>query len=142
MTSKPSNPKDSVGVKKVATSCLPTGPMLEAALGMLEGGRKYGRHNYRSIGVRSSVYYDATIRHLASWWEGEDIDPDSGLPHVSKAIASLLVLRDAQIMGMEEDDRPPRMPEGWLKELNKKAAEIVDKYPEAARTYTEQERSA
>src|SRR5690349_5453933 len=66
---KPSNPKDVIGIRKVPFSVLPTPVLWEAALGMMEGALKYGRHNYRAIGVRSSVYYDATQRHLTDWWE-------------------------------------------------------------------------
>src|ERR1035438_3531894 len=82
---KDSNPKDSIGIKKVALSCVSAPVLMEMALGMQEGAMKYGRHNYRVIGVRASVYYDATMRHLMAYWEGEDIDPDSGLSHLSKA---------------------------------------------------------
>lgn len=139
MSEKPSNPKDSVGIKKVYYSVVPWGVIAEVGLAMLEGARKYGRHNYRSIGVRGSVYYDATLRHLTDWWEGTDIDPDSGLSHITKAIASLTVLRDSMIRENWEDDRPIRMDEGWLQELNKKAAEIVERYPEAAHTYTQKD---
>ena len=94
---------------------------------MLEGALKYGRHNYRGVGVRASVYYDATIRHLFSWWEGEDIDPDSQLSHVTKATCSLVVLRDAMIQDKCEDDRPPRSPE-FYELLNRKAALLVSRF--------------
>lgn len=136
-TSKPSNPKDSVGIKKVYFSVIPWGVISELGLAMLEGARKYGRHNYRAVGVRASVYFDATFRHLNDWWEGEDTDPDSGLSHITKAIASLTVLRDSMIRGNWEDDRPPCMKKGWMQELNRKAAEIVEKYPDPAKTYRE-----
>jgi len=139
LENKLSNPKDSVGIKKVPFSVVPFGVIAELGLALLEGARKYGRHNYRSIGVRGSVYYDATLRHLSDWWEGTDIDPDSGLSHITKAIASLTVLRDSMINDNWEDDRPPRMNEGWVQELNKKATEIINKYPDAAHTYTESE---
>ena len=85
-TSKLSNPKDLVGVLKVPMSTVSAPVLAEISLGMLEGACKYGRHNYRMVGVRSSVYYDATMRHLMAWWEGQDIDPASGLHHVTKAI--------------------------------------------------------
>lgn len=134
---KPTNPKDSVGIKKVPFSVIPQGVVAELGLAMLEGARKYGRHNYRNAGVRASVYFDATERHLADWWEGTDIDPDSGLSHITKAIASLTVLRDSMIKGNWVDDRPPRMDEGWLQEYNKKAADIIEKYPNAATPFTE-----
>lgn len=136
MTSKPSNPKDSVGIKKTPMSTVPTGVMMEVGVAMLEGALKYGRHNYRSIGVRSSVYYDAAIRHLASWWEGEDIDPDSGLSHIAKAIASLVVLRDSMMQGNLNDDRPPKSPEAWMADLNKKVEELLKKYPDPVGAYT------
>jgi hypothetical protein len=138
-TKKDTNPKDAVGVRKAPLSCLPTNVLFEIGVGMLEGARKYGRHNWRAIGVRSSVYYDAAMRHLAQWWEGEDIDADSGIHHVSKAIACLMVLRDAQIRKMCQDDRPPSTVE-WLGELNEKAGAVIDKYPDAKTPYTEHSR--
>lgn len=126
-TQKPSNPKDSVGIKRVPFSTVPAVPIAEVGLAMLEGALKYGRHNYRAVGVRSSVYYDAAMRHLTRWWEGEDIDPDSGLPHIVKCLASLIVLRDAQINNMLTDDRPPPSPE-WATRLNKIAEEMIENY--------------
>lgn len=137
-TSKPSNPKDSVGIRRVPFSTIPAVPMAEIGLAMLEGALKYGRHNYRAIGVRSSVYYDAAMRHLTRWWEGEDIDPDSGLPHIVKALASLVVLRDAELNGKLTDDRPPMSPE-WASSLNKIAGELMDKYPEPAKAFVKGE---
>lgn len=139
--SKPSNPKDAMGIKKVPMSCVSAPVIAEIGLGMMEGAMKYGRHNYRVIGVRASVYYDAVMRHMMAYWEGEDIDPDSGLPHVSKAMASLAVLRDAQIQGNCTDDRPPRAAGQWMQELNAKAAALVDKYPEPVAPFTQVDQS-
>ena len=134
--SKLSNPKDSVGIKKAPLSTVSAPVIMEVGVAMLEGARKYGRHNYRQVGVRASVYYDATIRHLMDWWEGEDIDPDSELSHVTKAIASLTVLRDSMIRENWEDDRPPKVYPGWMKDLNKKAGEVIEKYPDAVPAVT------
>lgn len=135
---KNGNPKDALGIKKAPMSTLPTGPAYEVALAMLEGARKYGRHNYRVMGVRGSVYYDAALRHLCEWWEGEDIDPDSGLNHITKAIASLFVLRDSMLMENWIDDRPPRYPNGLnLAKLNKAAEEIIKKYPDCVEPFIE-----
>lgn len=126
---KASNPKDAVGTKKVPFSTVPAPFVAEVGLAMLEGALKYGRHNYRVIGVRTSVYYDAALRHLNAFWEGQDIDPDSGLPHIIKAAACLAVLRDSQLMGNVVDDRPPSHKEDWQTKLNEKAANLIDKYP-------------
>ena len=124
---KPTNPKDMVGARKAPMSTVPATVLAEIGVAMLEGASKYGRHNYRAVGVRGSVYYDGVMRHLMAWWEGEDIDPDSGMSHVTKAITSLMVLRDAMMQGMFTDDRPPRaLP--FYPALNAGAADIIDRY--------------
>lgn len=125
--SKATNPKDIVGTQKAPMSTVSAPVMAEVGVAMLEGACKYGRHNYRAVGVRASVYYDATMRHLFSWWEGEDIDPDSGMSHVTKAITSLVVLRDAMIQGMVTDDRPPSSVEFYHR-LNGSASEIINRH--------------
>jgi hypothetical protein len=132
---KESNPKDAIGTTKVPFSCLPTPVLAECAVGMLEGACKYGRHNYRVIGVRASVYYDATLRHLMAWYEGENLDPDSDVHHVTKAITSLMVLRDAMIRGMMEDDRPPQTHD-FIKVSNEETKKVLEKYPDPLPAYT------
>ncbi|GEM_PF-963988 len=124
---KPTNPKDMMGVMKAPMSTVSAPVMAEVGVAMLEGALKYGRHNYRAVGVRASVYYDATMRHLMDWWEGQDIDPDSGMSHITKAITSLVVLRDSMIQGNWSDDRPPHSPEFYA-ELNQKVAALREKY--------------
>jgi len=134
---KDTNPKDAIGIKKVPFSMIPAPVMGEVALALLEGARKYRRHNYRIAGVRASVYYDACFRHLMAWWEGEDIDPDSGLSHIVKAIACLVVLRDSMLMENWNDDRPPKVKQGWVKILNEDAKRLLEKYPNVLEPYTE-----
>lgn len=124
---KETNPKESLGIRKSPMSTVSAAVLAEVGVAMLEGAIKYGRHNWRSAGVRSSVYYDGTMRHLMAWWEGQDVDPDSGLSHITKAIASLVVLRDAMIQGVVTDDRPPRSKDFYV-ELNKLTGDILDKY--------------
>jgi hypothetical protein len=131
---KDSNPKDLVGVRKAPMSTISGAVLAEVGVAMLEGACKYGRHNYRAVGVRASVYYDATMRHMIDWWEGEDIDPDSQLSHVTKAIASLFVLRDAMIQSMFTDDRPPRSSQ-FYPALNARAGEIIDRYADRNPTH-------
>jgi hypothetical protein len=130
---KPSNPKDKIGVTKPPLSFVPLQVMMEVGAAMLEGGLKYGAHNWRVIGVRHSVYFDACIRHLCRWYEGEDIDPDSGVHHVTKAITSLCVLRDAMKQGKAEDDRPPKADPMWYDQISADVAEILSARPEDER---------
>lgn len=140
MTSKDTNPKDAVGTAKVPSfSVMPRRVVAEVALALLEGARKYGRHNYRAAGVRASVYVDATDRHLSAWWEGQDIDPDSGLSHITKAIASLTVLRDSMLEGNVTDDRPPSVTdaETWVSRLNDFAKKLLERHPNAVEPWTQ-----
>jgi Domain of unknown function (DUF5664)/Domain of unknown function (DUF4406) len=135
---KPSNPKDELGIRRMPMSTVPAPVLAGVGVAMLEGALKYGRHNYRSIGVRASVYYDATMRHLMAWWEGEDLDPDSDISHITKAIASLVVLGDAELQGNLTDDRPPRSPANWYQKLNSRVTALLEKYPNPVKPYTHQ----
>lgn len=135
---KETNPKDVIGMKKAPISTLSCAVLFEMGLGMLEGARKYGRHNYRAVGVSATVYYDATVGHLMDWFEGEDIDQNSGLSHVTKALTALLVLRDSMLCGNWIDDRPLRNPNKlYKKSFNPKAAAIIEKYLDAKEPYLE-----
>jgi Domain of unknown function (DUF5664) len=127
MSTKDTNPKDAIGALKAKLSVIPAGVLFDVGLGLLEGACKYGRHNYRGVGVRASVYYDASMGHLMDWWEGEDTDPDSGLSHVTKAIASLVVLRDAMMQDKLTDDRPPRS-KVVKRDFNDRAREIIERH--------------
>lgn len=100
-------PKSEVGSKKVNWSALPFDVLAEVSLAMVEGAVKYGRHDYRVMKCPHSDYFDATMRHQTAWFEGQDIDPDSGRHHIDKAIASLIVLRASMLAGTDIDDRPP-----------------------------------
>jgi hypothetical protein len=136
LDTKDTNPKDSIGIRKAPMSTVPANVLAEIGVAMLEGASKYGRHNYRAAGVRASVYYDGAMRHLMAWWEGEDIDPDSGLSHITKLVACMVVLRDAMHQGMVADDRPPRSA-SFYPELNAASAAILDRHADKCpRHYT------
>lgn len=136
---KDTNPKDAVGTRKWRQiSVVPFTVLWEVGVGMLEGARKYGRHNYRAAGVRASVYVDASMGHIMQWWEGEDLDPDTQLSHITKAICSLIVLRDGMINDCWVDDRPPAAPLDTLRDdLQARVEAIMDEHPEAREPWTQ-----
>lgn len=134
------NPKQACGAKKIPYSAVPATVIAELALAMQEGALKYGRHNFRVAGqIQASTYYDATRRHLDDWWEGKDFDADSkiNLHEVTKAIASLTVLRDSMIQGTFKDDRPPKAPAGWQSRLNAMTVELNEAFPNPVAPYCE-----
>lgn len=99
------NPKDKIGRSKLPFHLWPETATALGCIALLDGELKYGRNNFRAVGVSASVYVDALRRHIAKWFEGEDTDPDSGLPHLSHALACLAILVDAQAAGKLNDDR-------------------------------------
>lgn len=110
---KPTNPKDLIGSGKLPLHLWPQTASAFGCLGLLDGMLKYGRTNWRVAGVRASIYFDAAVRHLTAWFEGEDADPDSGLNHLSHGLACLGILVDAMCANKLIDDR--MFPGGWRK---------------------------
>ena len=119
------DPKQEAGQRKVPFAALPWAVLAEDAVAHGEGALKYGRHNWREGDVLASTYFAAAMRHLIAWFEGEDTDPDSGLSHLTKARASLGVLRDAQIQGRAIDDRPAPSPATLMADLNQATGEMA-----------------
>jgi hypothetical protein len=102
---KPTNPKDMIATNKVPFHLWPETASAYGAMGFLDGALKYGRSNWRHAGVKASTYYDAARRHLNAWFEGEDNDPQSGVPHLGHALACIAILVDAIEAKKLNDDR-------------------------------------
>lgn len=75
------------------------------------GSRKYDDWSWRDR-VNNPIprYYAATMRHLDKWQSGERNDPETGLPHLAHAIASLLI-----VMCHSENVSPPVWIDGGQK---------------------------
>jgi len=137
---KDTNPKDAIGSRKASYNNVPVPVLYEIGAAMNEGACKYAAFNYRVAGVRPMVYIGAARRHIDDYVEGQDIDPGSGLHHITKAIASLVVLRDAQMNGMVKfDDRPPCAVEGWMERAHAENGQVLDRFPNPKAPYTEAE---
>jgi len=65
---------------------------------MVHGGEKYGLNNWRHV-EPPARYLDAALRHLYAVAQGELVDPDSGLPHLAHASASVAFLLERQLEG-------------------------------------------
>jgi hypothetical protein len=116
MTTKQSNPKDAIGSNKLPLHLWPETATAVGCLGLLDGMLKYGRSNWREAGVRASIYVDAAKRHLNKWFEGQECDADSGLPHFAHALACLAIMVDARAAGKLIDDR--QYPGGYIELLD------------------------
>ena len=68
------------------------------------GANKYAAHNWRG-GINTSRLIAATYRHLGAINKGEDMDSESGLPHVYHASCCLMFLASMLNTRPDLDDR-------------------------------------
>lgn len=126
---KPTNPKDAISSSKLPLHLV--SPVVKAyqAVVHLLGNVKYGAWNYRAGGARASVYRAALERHMDRWWEGEELDPVDGTPHLANALACIDILIDCSVMGNLQDDRPPSAPIARVYEdMERITAAVLEKY--------------
>ena len=134
---KPSNPKDAAATNRLDLSLFPATARAYGALAMVEGDQKYGGYNYRAAGVNASIYYAAAGRHLDKWYNGEDNDPITGVPHLANALACIAVLIDGIEMGNWTDDRPPKLAlTRLLSDFEGRVAKIKEVFPRRIERFT------
>jgi hypothetical protein len=104
------NPKDILGRRKPSLWLVPAALLLYVAKVMALGAIKYGPYNWRAKNVRMTVYIEAAMRHLLALLDGEDLDPESGMPHPAHVSACMGIILDAQANGNLIDDRPAKGP--------------------------------
>lgn len=100
------NPKTVQGEKKIDLSLVPPSAIIAEARVMAIGAHKYGPYNWRDKTVSSRVYTAAALRHILTWQDGEEIDPESGESHLAHARACLGIVIDAKSIGKLNDNRP------------------------------------
>jgi hypothetical protein len=100
------NKKDAVGATKAPTSCIPSAGIFAMGAAMQDGGDKYDPFNYREAQVTASVFFNAMMRHLLDWWEGQDFADDSKVHHLGHLLAGGAIVLDGISNGNFVDDRP------------------------------------
>lgn len=69
------------------------------------GAKKYPEPRNWEKGMSWGRLFGAIMRHTWAWWRGEDIDPESGLPHLAHAAWSCIALLHYSKHKKEFDDR-------------------------------------
>lgn len=100
------NPKAAVGRAKPPLHAIPPVAQVWLGLGMEDGEHKYGLMNWRTRPVDAATYYDAAVRHLLAWWDGERVADDSKVHHLGHVMACCAILLDAEAQGTLVDNRP------------------------------------
>lgn len=96
------------GSKPERHDLIPTGALRMLARHYGKGAAKYeqvnGRDNWRN-GYEWSLSYAAMLRHLTAFWGGEDIDPETGSPHMVAVAWHAFTLLEFMEHYPELDDR-------------------------------------
>lgn len=71
---------------------------------LMFGADKYQRDNWR-LGTEWHRTFSALKRHIDSWWDGEDLDPETNESHLYHAACNLMFLDYWQRRGKGTDDR-------------------------------------
>lgn len=99
-----SNTGGQKGSKLARLDLIPVYAQVEEAKVHGMGATKYAPYNWRK-GYNWSLSYAALQRHLVAFWNGEDTDPESGLPHLAHARWHTGTLLEFLHYGLGTDDR-------------------------------------
>ncbi|MCA2590181.1 MAG: hypothetical protein IM509_05375 [Microcystis sp. M31BS1] len=90
--------------EKLRYDLIPPEAMEELAKVLTHGATKYEDHNW-ARGMKWGRVFSALMRHMWSWWKGENVDPETGYSHLSHALCNLvfLVTYEQRKMGQFDD---------------------------------------
>lgn len=87
---------------------IPPEAMMALATVYKFGARKYSDPRNWERGMDWSRVYNSAMRHLLKFWQGEDNDPESGLPHTWHALWNVTALVWYRAHHADLDDRPAK----------------------------------
>jgi hypothetical protein len=93
------------GQKPARFDLLPWNALREIAEHYGKGAEKYDDRNWEK-GYDWSLSYAALQRHLTAWWQGEDIDAETGSSHLAAVAFHVLALLTFKETHPEKDNRP------------------------------------
>lgn len=65
------------------------------------GAGKYTRRGFLQVPNAEERYRDALMRHLLKYGMGEEVDSDSGLPHLSHALWNMAAMLEVHLRGVK-----------------------------------------
>ena len=92
------------GSKQDDFSLLPWEQLAEVAKLYAFGAEKYDRNNWRK-GYDWHLSYASLQRHAAAWWEGDEVDEESGCDHMASVVFHALALMFFRKYHPDLDDR-------------------------------------
>lgn len=93
------------GSKLARFDLIPAGPLTDLAEHYGRGAKKYADRNWER-GYEWSLSFAALMRHAWAWWNGEDIDPETGSSHLTAVAWHAFALREFERRYPDGDNRP------------------------------------
>jgi len=93
------------GTKLARYDLIPAEALEELAKHYGRGAVKYAPHNWAK-GYEWSKSFAAMMRHAWAFWRGEDIDAETGSPHLAAVAWHALTLLQFRLTHPKYDDRP------------------------------------
>ncbi len=82
--------KDDTG--KARFDLIPWGAIEGLVAVLTFGAKKYQPNGWRTVPDALPRYEAALLRHFAAYKRGEEVDPESGLPHLHHALTNLVFI--------------------------------------------------
>lgn len=99
-TTPGSGPKYDKG--KLRYSLVPPSAVKAIAQVLTFGAEKYAPNSWQLVDRAPERYLDALMRHLEAYRDGELLDPESGLPHLSHVLCNTAFLLHFQLKDSNE----------------------------------------
>lgn len=93
---------------KLRYDLIPVEPLRQVAEVYTMGAAKYAPRQWEG-GMDWGRVYSAAQRHMSLFWSGQDLDEESGLPHLAHAAWNLLALLEYAETHPDLDDRQVRV---------------------------------
>lgn len=103
---------------------IPYSGMVSIARHYGAGSVKYSAHNW-AAGYEWSKPFAALMRHLLAFWNGEDIDVETGSPHIVASAWHCLTMVEFAVTHPEFDDRPVRGTQDTFLSLSSRSAALT-----------------
>ena len=111
------DPSSKYDKKKLRLDLIPVSTFKSLSAVLTYGADQYTDRNWEK-GLSWSRVYAAALRHLLSFWGGEDIDPESSLHHLDHAMCNIAFLRE-YIETRPGLDNRPRKSEAFNEKVDK-----------------------
>lgn len=95
------------GSKQARYDLIPAGPLRLVAELYGKGAEKYDDRNWE-LGYDWNLSFAALQRHAWQFWNGEDLDQETGKPHLASVIFHAMALLEFMETHPEFDNRPRR----------------------------------